>query len=251
MSLKDYESFIDRIIKNTQSEFSKVIRRLNTLIRGATAGTGQDYLDVAIATNTAESLIIEAGYTSATTNFINGAYGAAVNESAKFLKSMLGGTFRFSDESLAILQSTKETDLSKFVQIQGDLRTRLANGFSSWARGGISRDELIESLKQQGNIINDRYLKTEVDTAFAAYNQQTNLLMATDAGFTKFRYVGPSDRKTRKFCGEVLSGVYGDPVKTLEEWNKLNDVDSRSGQPDPVSVFRGGYNCRHQLVPVE
>jgi len=46
------------------------------------------------------------------------------------------------------------------------------------------------------------------------------------------------DDKTREFCRKHIG-----EVKTLEEWDKLDN-----GQLNPVSVYCGGYNCRHFLM---
>ena len=67
----------------------------------------------------------------------------------------------------------------------------------------------------------------------------TNELAGRKAKIKDYRYVGPLDDITRPFCRKHIN-----EVKTMAEWNQLDN-----GQLDPVSVFGGGYNCRHELVP--
>lgn len=55
-----------------------------------------------------------------------------------------------------------------------------------------------------------------------------------------FIYVGPDDRVTRGFCGELAGKAIPD---TLVD-------DLKNGQNLPFRKFCGGYNCRHTLVPV-
>jgi hypothetical protein len=251
MNLEQYESFITRTISDTQAEFDKAIQQIIVRVSGASLGGSEQYINIATADDIAENMFAESGYNDVIDSFLNASYASAINSTADLLKERLGGTFRFTDESLAILEATKEADLYQFGQITDDLRTRIATGFNAWAKGGITRAELIQEIKDQADIVNNRYIKIQVDTAFSGYNQLANIKLAEDAGFTKFKYIGPYDKLTRQFCKDVLSGVYGDTTKTMDEWNKLNNVPSRSGQPNPVSVYRGGWGCRHNLIPIE
>lgn len=251
MSLRRYERFINRTIEDFQQAFGSVIQSFTRMVRGRIGGQTEEFLNVQVSEDAARELLAEAGYFNTTSDFINGAYGSAVNESFDFLRGRFNAPFRFSDESLAILDSIKETDISTFGQISDDLVTRTGRAFGDWARGSLDRQTFIDQVQNNSRIINDSYLKPQVDTLFSAYNRQVTQKMAEDAGFTKFRYVGPNDSLTRDFCRQVLNGEFGEPVKTIDEWNELNNVSSRAGQPSPVSQFQGGFNCRHNLVPVE
>jgi hypothetical protein len=68
-------------------------------------------------------------------------------------------------------------------------------------------------------------------------------MLAEDNGITEFQYVGPRDQLNRTFCKFPGEGGHLFEIKTKEEWDQLDN-----GQIGPVSVYRGGYNCRHQLV---
>lgn len=250
MSLKSYEKFIDTTIKDAQSKFSTAIQSYINLVIGRANGPTEEFINPVQAQNTANDLLEQAGYTAATLEFLNNDYGRAVNQSSDLLKSRFGGTYRFSDDSLLILDSIKNTDLLQFNQISQDLANRIGRAFSDLSRGLLDKDTFIAQVTQQSELVDNRYIKTQVDTAFSGFNREANQRLATDAGFTEFRYVGPLDSITRDFCRNVLEGKYGEPVKTLDEWNELNDVPERKGQPNPVSVFQGGYNCRHNLVAV-
>jgi hypothetical protein len=106
--------------------------------------------------------------------------------------------------------------------------------------GGIDK-------KQAQQIINDAtdaphsVTKTWLETAQSAFSREANVRLAEDVGIEKFEYVGPLDGITRPFCEKHVG-----EVKTIEGWDKLDN-----GQISPVSVFCGGYRCRHKLVGVE
>ncbi len=73
------------------------------------------------------------------------------------------------------------------------------------------------------------------------FSNYVNTRIGEASGIKKFRYSGKSiDGLTRPFCARH----YGQ-VKTKAEWDGLDN-----GQLNPVSVYMGGYNCRHSLVGV-
>jgi hypothetical protein len=63
----------------------------------------------------------------------------------------------------------------------------------------------------------------------------------------KFKILGPDDSKTREFCDWLL---HQNKLWTLAE---LDALDNGSNQPKPVTVYLGGWNCRHSLnlAPVD
>jgi hypothetical protein len=65
-------------------------------------------------------------------------------------------------------------------------------------------------------------------------------IVAKDAGYTKYIYLGPVDGLIRPFCMARVGNVY-----TKEE---ILDMDN--GQIDNVLMTGGGYNCRHKWVAV-
>jgi hypothetical protein len=79
-----------------------------------------------------------------------------------------------------------------------------------------------------------------VDTTVMGIDRLASTTQSTEAGFTLFLYDGPVDSLTRPFCMARVG-----KVMTLEE---LDSEDNDTG-PNPPSVYCGGYNCRHRLVP--
>lgn len=86
-------------------------------------------------------------------------------------------------------------------------------------------------------------LQTEITTGLQGFSRTVTMKKAKDVGFTRFKYLGPLDQVTRKFCEHVLEEG---PVYTLEEIQAMDN-----GQGLPVMTYGGGYNCRHQWRPVE
>jgi hypothetical protein len=84
------------------------------------------------------------------------------------------------------------------------------------------------------------YMETEVATTLMAYQRIVHMEKAKKAGINKFIYVGPDDKITRPFCKEHVDNIY------TEE--QIAEMDNE--QNLPVSVYCGGYNCRHHWRPI-
>lgn len=90
-----------------------------------------------------------------------------------------------------------------------------------------------------------------VDSVAMAAARQTTIIDAERAGEQTERdivyaYGGPVDSITREFCREHATATTNN-VYTLDA---LNSLDNGPGQPKPVSVYLGGYRCRHNLIPM-
>lgn len=90
-----------------------------------------------------------------------------------------------------------------------------------------------------------------VDSVAMAAGRQTTIIQAEAAGLQAdvdmvYGYGGPVDSITRPFCRRYATKASGD-VYTVEALDRL---DNGPGQPTPVSVYLGGYRCRHFLVPM-
>ena len=83
-------------------------------------------------------------------------------------------------------------------------------------------------------------LETEINTTLMAYQRVLHFEKAKKAGVDKFLYIGPDDEITREFCKDHVGGIY-----TREEIDAMDN-----GQGLPVSIYGGGYNCRHHWRPV-
>lgn len=84
-------------------------------------------------------------------------------------------------------------------------------------------------------------METELNTALSATAQAISLKKSEAVGITKYLYDGPSDDDViRPFCQEHVGKIY-----TIDEIRALDN-----GQGLPVETYKGGYNCRHEWVPL-
>ena len=90
-----------------------------------------------------------------------------------------------------------------------------------------------------------------IDSMAMAAGRQMTLLDSERAARSNkvaivYGYGGPIDSIARPFCREHHTRLTGQ-VYTLDALNRL---DNGAHQPKPVSVYLGGYNCRHNLQPM-
>ena len=111
--------------------------------------------------------------------------------------------------------------------------------FPSHDRGAGAADVLENIAKTAQTFRN--HAQTWTTTSTSGLYRESNTLLAQDNGLEKFEYVGVLDDRTRDFCIDALSM----PPMTIDEWNA-----QKNGQIEPVSIYGGGYNCRHSLVGV-
>ncbi len=85
-----------------------------------------------------------------------------------------------------------------------------------------------------------RQLKTELSTTISGFYRSVTKSKAQEFNIKYFVYLGPDDGITRPFCDAKINKIY-----TQEQINKWDN-----GQGIPASIYLGGYNCRHDLVPI-
>lgn len=128
------------------------------------------------------------------------------------------------------------------------------------------RDSIISSPQGEGTL--SRYAKTYATTALTQYAGQNNKLFTDDLGASWFRYVGSEIETTREFCQLMLQKEYihrSEFPSILKGDITINGkvhhckMNPKTGLPqgmidgtneDNLQVNVGGWNCRHQLVPV-
>ena len=83
-------------------------------------------------------------------------------------------------------------------------------------------------------------LDTDIKTQVSAYNRMIQLEQARVKGIDGFLYAGPKDERNREFCAQRVNLIF--TKAQIATWD--------NGQGLPADIYCGGYNCRHELVPV-
>jgi len=87
---------------------------------------------------------------------------------------------------------------------------------------------------------------TLATTSLTNFHRQVRTTNAKETGIKWYLYDGPKDPANRLFCLELAGKRY-----TLEQLERLKGSFKRDPKLVPVATWLGGYNCRHQLVPLQ
>ncbi len=236
------EESIDNVEKISEFYYGDIERSLLRF-----SGLYEGYLDTLdegaeVNRGDIENMLYTAGYFAAVGAFLNAGYQEIIEVSANLNNTILGTAVEFSDESLNYLVKTKHLDLSQFAKLGDDAVEILQRGATNLSLGIGNKEQLIRQLNVEVLPKFAHHSKTWVNTAASSMQAESTILLAKDAGIEKFTYEGPQDGKTRVFCGQNIG-----KTKTLAEWDAMDNQSDLQ----PVSIYRGGWNCRHALVPVE
>lgn len=107
----------------------------------------------------------------------------------------------------------------------------------------------IEGTPEESAFLN-RYIKQTTNDAVMTFNSEYIQTIAEDLDVEYYLYAGTVINDSRAFCVS-RSGRYftTDQVKA---WANLKGWDGRmkGTNSSTIFIYRGGYNCRHQLWPV-
>jgi len=230
---------VDLLINDLISEMEAGINTLN----GAMAGT---IANLPINSDVARDLIELqksmrlSGFDKIIGEGLNKSFTEAINLSGQLATDIHDEVFEFSMESLGKLKSLKQTTFNSVQDAAQTYLTKINNGLNTVRFGTGTKADVIKEINEKFGKTLANQAKTLLDTGVSGAKTQANVLLAQDNGIEKFFYAGSLIATSRPFCVAHLH-----QTKTIKEWDELNN-----GQIGPVSVFKGGYNCRHDLVGV-
>lgn len=137
----------------------------------------------------------------------------------------------------AIFVGTRTEQVSQQIRSAlGRVREGLVNRIISQDSQGLSDAEIIdEAMERIAPAI-----AGELKTAVAGFNRFVRQEQMKEAGLQYLLYAGPKDERNRLFCAIRARNIY-----TLDAVNAWDN-----GQGLPANIYCGGYNCRHELVPL-
>ena len=147
---------------------------------------------------------------------INGVYRRSNEEAVNRLVRVIEEN-RYSDDPIA---------KSKYLNARKILHSKYASDI----RG--------ENMRKYANqIAHDSIM--QFDGQFTKYKGQ-------EAGINTYKYTGTNITTTRQFCRAYLN-----EIKTEEEWREIFTGNWRGKSGSDPFVNRGGYRCRHSLIPYD
>ena len=139
---------------------------------------------------------------------------------------------QFADISPSTLQALTMANKNVFMEkLSQDISTAIQGNLVNGVLGGLDKSAMIRSIEAE---LRPDQIDTLVTTAINNYTASVNAIMADQMpDNTSYVYVGPTDKKTRDVCLQIMSAG---PMTQKE-------IEKRF---PGAFLGRGGYNCRHQ-----
>ena len=151
------------------------------------------------------------------------------------IRASINGVYRRSNEAavnrlVAIVEENRYSDDPIAKKKYLDARKILHSKYASDIRGENMR-------KYASQIAHDSIM--QFDGQFTKYKGQ-------EAGINTYKYTGTNITTTRQFCRGQLN-----EIKSEEEWRDVFTGNWRGKSGSDPFVNRGGYRCRHSLIPYD
>jgi hypothetical protein len=156
-----------------------------------------------------------------------------------------------SERAIELLLRGAESELT---QVGNQAAEELGQLLRQAALGNVEYDSLMRDIRKKLEIKRNQ-ADALITTTLHSFNSHIRVMQAREAGVEWFVYLGPNelrgqpgwqpDHVIREWCWH-WEGRRG----TLEMFEKTSDLWGREDQPAGVAAWRGGWRCRHQLVPL-
>lgn len=148
-------------------------------------------------------------------------------------------------QTARLLDAITEDRIKEISATWGDAADQVAKAARVATTTGGDLRRLVDDVQAKMGGARAASLAAVDSMAMAAGRQITILDAEASDSDMVYGYGGPVDAITRLFCREHHTRITKQ-VYTREALDRL----SNPGQPSPVSVYLGGYNCRHNLQPM-
>jgi hypothetical protein len=151
---------------------------------------------------------------------------------------------RYSEESLASIQMLAEGADQQITMAMGTMSEGVAALLRASVLGGTDVLQLLGDVETR-LLVGEANLLTIAITTLHSFSTSVTIAHSKEAGVEWFGYIGPQDDITREWCQHWVRrrGTLAMFEASAGQWG-------HASQPGPVESYRGGYNCRHDLIPL-
>jgi hypothetical protein len=145
------------------------------------------------------------------------------------------------------------------------LQQNITTGGSWQELNKMLQDSILSNEKGLGTL--ERYTTTLTNDSLNQFSAQYTQTIASSLNYKWFIYTGSLIRTSRAFCEALKSKKYVHiselpqiVVGNFDEFDKEGNMNPKTGLPKGMVdgtnatnffVYRGGYNCGHQLTPTD
>lgn len=203
-----------------------------------------------------EGLFFDREYQAALTEFVS-SMRVQANQTMAIFELQLGTTPTATDLYAQVLRASQTNAIAvlgesgigqMFMQpLKEQLLLSVTNGSSLQETFKAVRGITIGDAENEGILY--RNAKTYGRTIFAQSDANYSSTIAKTMDIEWYKYAGDTIETTRPFCETRHNQFYH--VKEVEEWGDLKAWAGQIKGTNSSTIFtnRGGWNCRHQLIP--
>lgn len=236
-------------------EINEAMAELNT-VDGKIVVSSKNIAKIEGIINKAKEVFFDKEYLNAVKAFVLG-----MDSQAKLTKEMIrAGIGPISNDDiykLVLEQSQKDAirlfsetvlDGEYFEPLREQLLLNITTGAS--LKEAIKSVRLITSSYGDGKAIIADYAKTWSRTSFAQADATYTTTISRQMNVQWYKYAGSAIETTRAFCETRHNKFYH--VSEVEAWGDLDPWTGQIKGTNSRTIFanRGGWNCRHSIVPV-
>ena len=174
----------------------------------------------------------EALATSQLEALANGVYQAALTGRSKadFIKEVRG-------QINGIYQASDQEEIAQLVEVAKETT-------GARQQAAVDRLHSVYNADRLGNNLR-RYATTYATDSLNQYSATLTITTANEQGIDQFEYYGDVIRDSREFCKKHVGKEY-----SREEIERIWAGSWAGKAPGDPFLVRGGYNCRHQWLPI-
>lgn len=172
---------------------------------------------------------------------LNSGYKDVINVAGQLNEQINERVFAFTENESKKLKSLKQ---STFINVQDSSNVYLGkinNALNSVRFGTGNALAIVQNIDENFGKTLANQVTSIVDTGVSAGWRESNIIMAEANGIDRFIFSGTLIPTSRPFCARHLN-----EIRTIAGWDTLSNGQGLF----PVSVFLGGFRCRHVLVGV-
>lgn len=162
----------------------------------------------------------------------NGVYQASLTGRGKadFIEQLRGSIN-------GIYQASDQAEIEELVEVA-------KNATGARQQEAIDRLHSVYASDRLGNNLR-RYASTYAVDSLNQFSSTLTITTANEQGIDRFEYYGDLILDSRQFCREHVDKVYD-----RDEIEKIWEGEWAGKAPGDPFIVRGGYNCRHQWLPI-
>lgn len=228
----------DGDVAKFEKELQGFLRKnLNTILKGL--GTGDVSRQDAARTLGGLLSSLRAAGLQAVLDRVSQLYSRELGRIQDFYQSHTGQTFHYTDSDRSVVEALVRFDTDQIANGVDTYANELRRLIFQQVIAGGTPD--INALVETNSERSAAQATTDLNTSMAGLSRTINMSKGVEQGFERFLYYGGLIATSREFCQERDGKIF--TLEEIQSWD--------NGQGLPADVYLGGYNCRHELLPVD